>query len=630
MNQPHPEPPLQSLEPTQRKDATFSASGTVNPTLAAPSFAAPIPDSAIRNLQIGDVIQDFELLRELGRGGFATVFLARQISLGRQVALKVSPQRGREAQTMASLEHDHIVQVFSESIDGLRKKRLLCMQYIAGTTLADVMQNLPGNIRDSGSGNDFLTVLDQICQQRDEFKPSLLQERQALAQGSFFEAVCWLGGKLCAALEFAHVKGVLHRDIKPANILLNNYGRPFLADFNLACQTDQAADVIVGGTLPYMSPEHLKAFLSQEDDDWGQVNAQSDIYSLGVVLYELATGAKPYPSSRELGPGLELYEQRLIPVDQLRPAVPSIPVSLDLILRKCLAPNPSERFSTATELMQALETCRLHLRSLQQLPARPQGTRLLHQYPFTALLLISTFTNVLGSIVNTSYNLIHVVNTLSPLQQQAFHWVIVIYNGLAYPLLVGFTIYLLRRRYLDWQQVQQGKINTAEHYALLRRRFNFLATWSILGSALGWLPGGIIFPAVIHFGSEPLSLETFTHFVISFTLSGMIAVTYCYLGTQYVVLRELLPDLCVLSSERDLKSELKRIPGRLIFFQMLAGVIPLSGALMVVMIGYSSYGDNWFRLLVCLLIVLGMIGFILSMQISLYLQRILHVLLKPD
>lgn len=171
---------------------------------------------------------------------------------------------------------------------------------------------------------------------------------------------------------------------------------------------------------------------------------------------------------------------------------------------------------------------------------------------------------------------------------------------------------------------------TAEQFTTLRKRFNFLATWSILGSALGWLPGGIIFPAAIHFGSEPLSLETFIHFVISFTLSGMIAVTYCYLGTQYLVLRELLPDLCAVSSEQQLKNELKPIPGRLAFFQMLAGIIPLSGALMVVMIGYSSYGDNWFRLLVCMLIVLGMIGFVLSLQVSQYLQRVLSALLKPE
>lgn len=630
MNQPHQPPSLQSIEPTLRKDVTFSQPGSDKATLAAPSFAEPIPDVTTRNLEAGDIVQDFELLRELGRGGFATVFLARQLSLGRQVALKVSPQRGREAQTMASLEHDHIVQVFSESIDGLRKKRLLCMQYIAGTTLAEVMQNLPASIRTGGTGNDFLTVLDQVCHHRDEFKPSLLQERQSLASGAFFEAVCWLGSRLCAALEFAHEKGVLHRDIKPANILLNNYGRPFLADFNLACQADQAEDVIVGGTLPYMSPEHLKAFLSQENDDWKQVNEQSDIYSLGVVLYELATGVKPYPSLRELGPGLELYEQRLIPIDQLRTSTPPIPASLDLILRKCLAPDPTQRFSTASALRQALDACRIHLRSLQQLPAIPHSTRLLHHYPFISLVLISTVTNILGSIVNTSYNLIHVVDKLSPLQQKAFQWVILIYNGLAYPLLVGFTIYLLRKRYLDWQQVQQGRMYTAEQFTTLRKRFNFLATWSILGSALGWLPGGIIFPAAIHFGSEPLSLETFIHFVISFTLSGMIAVTYCYLGTQYLVLRELLPDLCAVSSEQQLKNELKPIPGRLAFFQMLAGIIPLSGALMVVMIGYSSYGDNWFRLLVCMLIVLGMIGFVLSLQVSQYLQRVLSALLKPE
>ena len=112
----------------------------------------------------------------------------------------------------------------------------------------------------------------------------------------------------------------------------------------------------------------------------------------------------------------------------------------------------------------------------------------------------------------------------------------------------------------------------------------------------------------------------------------MIAITYCYLGSQYVVLRVLLPTLCGSTHQEDnkLRHELKRLPVRLMFFQVLAGVIPLSGALMIVMIGQSTYGDNWFRVLVCFLIVFGMIGFVVALRMTQYLQRVLNILLNPD
>src|SRR5262245_27433892 len=99
---------------------------------AAPKSRSSRPSTALP--EVGQTYEDFELIRVLGSGSFAKVFLARQLSLDRQVALKISANRGSEAKTLASLEHDHIVHVFSELVDRQKNLRLLCMQYVAGTT----------------------------------------------------------------------------------------------------------------------------------------------------------------------------------------------------------------------------------------------------------------------------------------------------------------------------------------------------------------------------------------------------------------------------------------------------------------------------------------------------------------
>jgi serine/threonine protein kinase len=614
--------PPQGAEPALLDTQVSSASSAAPHTLDAPSFAAPLEVKRLEPLRPGDSLGDFRLLRELGKGGFATVFLAQQISLGRKVALKIGPNRGSEAQTLARLEHDHIVHVFSESIDQARQIRLLCMQYVAGTTLQEVLRALPEDIHERGTGRDFLAALDRINQHEEEFRPIALQEREVLAAGDFYQAVCWIGSRLAHALEFAHQNGVLHRDIKPANILLNAYGRPFLADFNLATSCFLAQEGTIGGTLPYMAPEHLRAFSSKQLDDLLEVDQRSDLYSLGVVLFEFATGQKPYAAET-------LLDDPRPPIASLTSLQPTMPLCLDQVICKCLAVAPDERFQTATELYEALENCRRQIQALQQLPPRPAGTAFLHHRPFLAMLILSLVPNLIGSGVNVAYNFIHIVNHLSPVQKTVFHIVVLGYNVFAYPILVGITCYLLRQAHRDWMRIQRREPLDTDFLNRFQKRLSFLSTWSILGPCFGWLPGGIIFPLVIHFGAEPLSWDTFIHFFISFFLSGLIAVTYCYLGTQYVVLRVLSPKLagpfilCTRNSEAMAQRQTLR---RLALFQVLSGVIPLVGALLMIVSGPAVYGDFGFRLLLAALIVLGMIGFTLAMQITRYLTQVLAIM----
>jgi tetratricopeptide (TPR) repeat protein len=178
---------------------------------------------------------------------------------------------------------------------------------------------------------------------------------------TYVEAVLWLGARLADGLAHAHERGILHRDLKPANVLLTDEGQPMLLDFNLAGEvSDQRARI--GGTLPYMAPEHLAAFTGQQRI----VDARSDLYSLGVILFELLTGRHPF--RRHQGPGAEALARMMLerskPAPRLRPHHPGLPRAVENIVRKCLAPNPEQRYAAAKDLREDLE------RQLDQRPLR--------------------------------------------------------------------------------------------------------------------------------------------------------------------------------------------------------------------------------------------------------------------
>lgn len=637
--------PLSPKEQAGRADGSAAGDATLRTsvdlhTLASPSFAAALPtlkgpapsETKALQLECGTALGDFLLLRLLGKGGFASVFLARQVSLGRLVALKVGPNRGDEARTLASLEHDHIVQVFSETVDKNRDLRLLCMQYVPGATLQDVMAALPPDRR-VRTGQDFLAALDAVSKHPDEFRPAALQERAALAEDDFTEAVCRLGARLAEALAFAHRQGILHRDLKPANILINVYGRPFLADFNLARRADpnERQEELFGGTLGVMSPEHLDAFVSRDPAALDAVDERSDLYSLGMSLYEFLVGRHPFPLPPDQAMVRDVLLKRL--ADERRenppkpsPLDPALPCHTESTLVRCLAPEPADRPPDATTLALELEQCRRFRAALRVLPALPRGTHWMSHRPFLALLALAIFPNLFGTLVNVAYNAIHIVDHLTPTQQTAFEALVVGYNGLAYPILVGLTCWFLWRVRQGWLQILNGEPLEPKPLAKLRRDAQFLVAWSMLGTSLGWLPGGVVFPLVIHW-AEPLSRAEFGHFLVSFTLSGLIAVTYCYLGSTWIVLRLLYPVLWSQPTVQGprLADELRRHPPRLGLFQCLAGIIPLAGAILMVLSGPETYGDIWFRLLVCGLIVLGILGFAVAVRIAQSLQQTLAV-----
>lgn len=336
--------------------------------------------------EVGEQFLDFELVSELGRGAFGRVFLARQQSLaGRFVALKVSAELFDETQTLAQLQHTNIVPIYSAHRAG--RLQAVCMPYFGSTTLADVFLELQDHAQLPKSGKHFISTLehrkhstrnDLIGSHYSSDEGAVADPSGTLARPapgsqptfellsgfSFVDAVLWLGARLAEALAHAHERGVVHRDLKPANVLLADDGRPMILDFNLAGSLRQP-DRRRGGTLPYMAPEQLRTYSSKRNDDYDQ---RVDIYSLGLVLFELLAGRPAFP--RRSGKATDIAgdliaDRRIVP--ELRKHNPAITPAVEVIVRKCLAFAPEDRYQTATQLLQDIE-CQLAHEPLRHTP----------------------------------------------------------------------------------------------------------------------------------------------------------------------------------------------------------------------------------------------------------------------
>ena len=332
---------------------------------------------------------DFRLIREIGRGGMGIVFEAQQESLGRRVAIKILPSSAQfderrterfatEAKASAMLHHTNIVPVFGVGReDGLS---FFVMQYINGQPLNAVLRDV-ARIRDLSTkpfdqedtstlstehivrsmfGNetqlpkpDQSFTSDSPHSSRPESSGSepvaLLQSDSSDPKGIksriYFRNVARIGLKVAEALDHAHCHGILHRDIKPSNLLLDDEGAVWVTDFGLAKYFDSPDITRTGevvGTLRYMSPEQL----------FGKATPRSDIFGLGLTLYEMLTLQPAY---------LGIDKKRLLEKvananpDSLRAIDSRIPRDLETIVAKCIHPEPSKRYQSAAAVSDDLE-----------------------------------------------------------------------------------------------------------------------------------------------------------------------------------------------------------------------------------------------------------------------------------
>jgi serine/threonine protein kinase/Tfp pilus assembly protein PilF len=379
--------------------------------------------SAAARADVPGRLGDFRILGEIGRGGMGVVYEAQQISLNRRVALKVLPfaavldpkhlQRFKnEAQAAASLRHPNIVQVFSVGCE--RAVHFYAMDYIEGQTLAEVISQVSG-VRGQESGDrearsDRIHAVPTSPDESGHYERSEqstdsplhpvtpspshpLTDTSPLAalstEGStrspeFFRSVARLGIQAAEALEHAHGMGVVHRDIKPSNLMVDitlpsPSGRGaggegavtqaphlWITDFGLAMTQTDANLTMTGdllGTLRYMSPEQVQA-------KHGVLDHRTDVYSLGLTLYELLTLQPAFPGDDRPRLIRQVIENDPRPPRQINQAIPR---DLETIVQKATAKEPEGRYATAGQLAEDLR------RFLEDKPVRAQRPTLLHK-----------------------------------------------------------------------------------------------------------------------------------------------------------------------------------------------------------------------------------------------------------
>ena len=309
-------------------------------------------------VEVGETLDDFDLLALLGKGGVCPCFPARQRSMGRLVALKVSADSGSEPQTLAQLDHPHVVRIYDQRLLRDKAIRLLYMQYVSGGTLqaaAELARATPDAER---NGSTLLRAVDRAVEERGESPPVESALRERLAGWSWPETVCWLGARLAEALDYAHHHGVLHRDVKPANVLLTAEGAPKLADFNVSFSSKlEGANpaAYFGGSLAYMSPEQLEAFNPAHPRRAGDLDGRSDLYSLCVILWELLAGQRPTPDD-DLKDGwakmlARMTERRGAGINRSDAPLPAgLPPGLDQVLLAGLESDPARRPASGAAL----------------------------------------------------------------------------------------------------------------------------------------------------------------------------------------------------------------------------------------------------------------------------------------
>ena len=320
--------------------------------LAAPDVPALPHDAQTLQAWSRGRLGEFQIIREIGRGGMGIVYEATQVPLGRRVALKVLPfaavldqrQTARfmlEAQAAAQLHHPHIVPVYSVGCE--HGVHYYSMQYIEGQSLDVAIAATREFAKlDSSNGAQQSSGGEDPKQSDGGFSTARSHRSR-----DFIDAVARLGIQAAEALQHAHDFGVVHRDIKPSNLLIDRGANLWVSRFRIGSLSGASSLTHTGaivGTLQYMSPEQALGRTRLVDH-------RSDIYSLGVTLYELLTLHPPF-DDRNRQRFLEQIEGKEPPLPRKRNA--AIPLDLQTILLKALAKRRGDRYQTAQEMAEDL------------------------------------------------------------------------------------------------------------------------------------------------------------------------------------------------------------------------------------------------------------------------------------
>jgi hypothetical protein len=319
------------LQPPARAEGSDTEEYRVPPVAGQPATLLLPEGSAGLSAWAGVAVPGYEVLGELGRGGMGVVYKARQVRLGRLVALKMVLAGGHagpdelarfrtEAEAVARLNHPGIVQIYE--VGEHQGLPYFSLEFCPGGSLAQKLGGTP------------------------------LPARQA---AELVEA-------LARAVEAAHRAGVVHRDLKPANVLLTAEGKAKVTDFGLAKKLGEAGQTASGavmGTPSYMAPE-------QAGGKTKEIGPAADVYALGAILYEALTGRPPFKAATAMDTILQVLERQVMPVRQLQPGVPR---DLETVCLKCLQKEPAKRYASAAALAEDLRRFQAH----EPIKARPVG-----------------------------------------------------------------------------------------------------------------------------------------------------------------------------------------------------------------------------------------------------------------
>jgi eukaryotic-like serine/threonine-protein kinase len=482
-------------------------------------------------LHPGEMIEDFELLRLLGKGAFAEVFLAKQASMNRLVALKISEDCGDEPQTLSQLDHPHIVRVFD--VRRLPPLRLLSMQYAPGGTLQQLVRSLAHLNLNDLNGGSLLASIDEQLLSAGLPAPEDSPRRALVANSTWTTAVCDIAIQLASALHYAHERRVLHRDIKPANILLTAEANCKLADFNVSFSEElQGADAarFFGGSLLYMSPEQLGAMQIQPLLLPSELDHRSDVYSLACVIWELLTLRRPWPNDAARvdwdATVQAIRDNRLCRAPQLPLGMfPSAEMARMLqTLRRALEFDRSTRIQSAAELAMELRIC-----------VSPQAWRLFHpedsrwgrlacRLPIVVSAAAVILPNALAGAFNYHYNLAW-LTARYPASHATFIEVSVLLNGVAFTL--GSVLFLSIVGPVA-QKIAERKRNPVSPVSDSAGSLSLGDRAARISLCL-WLAFGLLFPLLLWWRLPEFDRADAVHFFLSLAICGAIAAAYPFL-----------------------------------------------------------------------------------------------------
>lgn len=559
-------------------------SGTiVSQVEGTPQTIQPIQRPA--PLQAGNTYDDFRILRQVGRGAFADVYLALQESMQRFVALKVSVRTNEEPQTLSRMDHSNIIRVYDQRSLADPPVNFLYMQFAAGGTLQECMERFREVAPSKLNGHRFADeVQTNLAKFGLETSHAAIGGR-AMGRYDWAETVAWIGMQLAQGLDHAHAQGVQHRDIKPPNILLAADGTPLLADFNVsfARRPGQSAATHFGGSLPYMSPEQLNAADREHPMSAQELDGRSDLFSLGMVLWELRYGQRPWSADCVPGSWTEAMEMetrlREKPLPEAEGANDS---PADRVLNKALKwslqTSRERRPATGDQLARVLRIALRPAAAGRLLPNRQRWMQRVLELPVLVMVLVvSLLPNLAASVFNIAYNGSQIVvryPELWPRFMQITMWM----NLVLFP--VGVAV-VVRMVWSFQKRLKQAGSGTTMRWSLGHRI-------AMVSGSL-WLAAGILFPVLLTASDRNFAVADSLHFFASLTICGGVAMVYPFFGVTLLNLAEYYPRFVKRSLEdRDFRQWTRRLRGLAGIYLLVAAMVPLIALSLLVIIDQTA------------------------------------------